>query len=420
MPARLQTRTRYGRGQPVPPPPPPPSVRTLLVGDSLTALSYGSLHPYTWSLGLNGGYLQPVANIAIAGNTVGDILARIDNSYTNATPGAAGLGQLGWFILRAGANDFRGGSSINSTIQGQYDSLISKLLTYCTRGVVCALTPMSAPENGAGVGGANAWLSSYCAANSRLFYLDDCVTVNNGSGGWASGYVPGDGIHTTNAGSYRMGIDGAAALASHLGSFGYASPLSTDGADVYPAQPQWVATHLMAGTGGSNGLAGGGAVATGWSVGAAGANINGTCEKVASVDANPTPWQRINPTQIQDNGTDGGLGMSVALTGRTITDTDPDSLDVVMEVRMTALQTQRFRYLRVTPYGASNEDLAPPMYLRMGDGPTTGTAVMRCAIRRSGTRVAHSAAQLNITLCSAEAFTGGMGSIDFRCVTVRG
>lgn len=422
MRARLQTRTPYGRGQPVPPPPPPPSARTLLVGDSLTALSYGSLHPYTWSLGLNGGVLQPVANIAVSGNTVGDILARIDNSYTNASPGAAGLGTLGWFILRAGANDFRGGGGINSTIQGQYDSLITKLLTYCARGIVCALTPMSAPESGAGVGGANAWLSSYCAANSRLFFLNDCVTVNNGSGGWASGYVPGDGIHTTHVGAYRMGIDGAAALASHLASFGYASPLSTDGADVYPAQPQWVANHLMAGTGGSNGLAGGGSVATGWSVGGAGANINGTCAKVAADggDPNQTPWQRISPTQIEDNGNDGGVGISCTLSGRTITNADPDGLDLIVQVRMNALATQRYRYLRAYVYGNSNESLTPEMFLHMGQGPTTGTAVMRCAMPRAGTKVSHASAQLSMLLCSSESFTGSMGSIDIRCATVRG
>jgi len=401
---------------------PAPSERALLVGDSLTSLSYGSLHPYTWSLGINGGVLKPVANIAVAGETVADVLARIDNDYTNATPGAAGLGTLGWFLLRVGTNDTRGGTSINGTIQTAYDDLITALLGYCERGIVFAVPPISSPESGAGVGSFNAWLSSYCAGNSRLFFCDDCTTVNNGSGGWATGYVPGDGIHTTNAGSYRMGIDGAAALASHLSSFAYASPLSTDAADVYPAQPQWVPYHLMAGTGGSTSLSGGGSVATGWSVGGAGAGIDGTCSKVAADggDPNQTPWQRITPTQIADNGTDGGLGMSVALSGRSITSSDPNGLDVILEVRMNALATQRFRYLRVYPYGVSNEELTPPMFLRMGEGPTTDTVVMRCAMPRAGTKVSHASAQLNITLCSSESFTGSMGSIDFRCATVRG
>lgn len=401
---------------------PPPSVRALLVGDSLTSLSYGPRHPYTWTLGLNGGVLKPVANIAIAGNTVADVLARIDNDYTNATPGAAGLGTLGWFLLRVGTNDTRGGTSINSTIQTAYDDLITALLGYCSRGIVFAVPPISSPESGAGVGSFNAWLSSYCAGNSRLFFCDDCTTVNNGSGAWASGYVPGDGIHTTDAGSYRMGVDGAAALESHLASFAYASPLSTDAADVYPAQPQWIANHVMAGTGGSNSLSGGGSVANSWSVGPGGGSIDGTCAKVAADggDTNQTPWQRISPTQIADNGTDGGIGASIALTGRTITDSDPDSLDVILEVRMNALATQRFRYLRVFAYGNSNEELSPPMFLRLGAGPTTETAVMRCAIRRSATRVAHASAQLNILLCSSESFTGSMGSVDFRCATVRG
>lgn len=400
----------------------PLSPRLLLVGDSLTSLSYGSLHPYTWTIGLNGGVLQPVANIAIAGNTVADILARIDNLYTDASPGAAGLGTLGMFFLRAGTNDTRGGASINSTIQTAYTNLITKLLTYCARGVVFAVPPISSPESGAGVGSFNSWLSTYCAGDSRLHYCDDCTTVNNGSGAWASGYVPGDGIHTINAGSYRMGIDGGAALASHLAAFNLSSPVSTDGDDVYPAQPQWVPYHLMAGTGGSTSLAGGGSVATGWSVGGAGSNINGTCEKVAADggDPNQTPWQRISPTQIQDNGTDGGIGIGVTLSGRTITSSDPNPLDVVIEARMNALATQRFRYFRAYVYGASNEELTPPMFLRMGEGPTTATIVMRCAIPRSGTKTSHSSAQLVANLCPSESFTGSMGSIDFRCATVRG
>lgn len=401
---------------------PPPSARTLLVGDSLTSLSYGPLHPYPWTVGLNGGVLQPVANIAVAGNTVADILARIDNLYTDSSPGAAGLGTLGWFFLRAGTNDTRGGTSINSTIQTAYTNLITKLLTYCARGVVFAVPPISSPESGAGVGSFNAWLSTYCSGNSKLFFCDDCATVNNGSGAWASGYVPGDGIHTTNAGSYRMGIDGAAALTSHLASFGLSSPLSTDAADVYPAQPQWVPNPLMSGTGGTCSLSGGGSVATSWVVVPSGSSIDGTAAKVAADvgDPNQTPWQRITPSQIADNGTDGGIAAGGTLSGRSITSSDPDPLELVLEMRFNAFASQRFRYLRAVVSGVSNEELTPPIYLRMGQGPTTGTVVLRSAIRRSGTKVSHASASLGILLCSSESFTGSMGSVDFRCVTVRG
>lgn len=423
MRARLQTRTPYGRGQPVPPPSLPPA-GLLFVGDSNMSQSYGFLHPYTWALGIAGGVLKPVANIAIAGQTVGDVLARINNLYTDATPGAAGLGPLGFFGLQLGTNNTRGGAAITTTVEDEYDALVTNLLTRCERGFIGAVPPIGTGggESGAGVNSYNAFLSSYCAGNSRLLFVDHNVTVGNGAGGWASGYEPADFIHLTNKDSYQMGLDGGAVLAPHLAGFNYASPLSTNAADVYPAQPQWVPNHVMAGTGGSNGLAGAGPVATSWAVGAAGANINGTCEKVAADvgDPNQTPWQRITPTQIQDNGTDGGIGWSCALSGAAITTSYPDALDMMVEVRMNALATQRFRYLRALVYGVSNEELAPPMFLRMGGGPTTKTVVMRSALRRSGTRVAHASAQLNFTLCSSESFAGSMGSIDFRCGQVWG
>lgn len=399
-----------------------PSARLLYVGDSNMSESYGFLHPYTWALGIAGGVLKPVANIAIAGQKVADVLARIDNLYTDATPGAAGLSPLGFFVMQLGTNDTRGGAAITTTVQNEYDALITNLLGRAERGLIGAVPPIGTGggESGAGVNSYNAFLSSYCAGNSRLHFIDHNVTVGNGSGGWASGYEPPDFIHLTNKDSYQMGLDGGAVLASHLATFNYASPLSTNAADVYPTVPQWVPNHVMAGTGGSNGLAGGGAVATGWSVGAAGANINGTCAKVAADvgDPNQTPWQRISPTQIQDNGTDGGIGWSCNLNGPAITTSFPDALEMMVEVRLNALATQRFRYLRVVVYGVNNEFIAPAMFLRMGGGPTTTTVVMRSALRRSGTRVAHASAQLIFTLCPSESFTGDMGSIDFRSAQV--
>lgn len=400
--------------------PPPPPVNLVMVGDSLTAMSYGELHEVAWLNARAGGPLKMIANIGVAGNTVNDILSRIDNSYTNASPGMAGLSDVGWTVLRVGTNNTRGGSSINSTVQGQYQSLIAKILTYSQRLIVLAVPPLGSPENGAGVGSYNTWLASYCATVPNCTFIDSTTGVNNGSGGWVSGYTPADGIHFGGKVAQRMGADGAAAFAALLAPYGYASPVSTDAADKYPAAPQWVTNHVMAGTGGTNSI-GSGQVPTSWTVNSYGTGFSATTSIVAADvgDPNQTPWLKVDPTAVT-NAASGHLQMVAALSGRTITTSDPTRLEVVIEYKFDGFDASRFSTLRAYVYGASNESISGTARLQLGDSSLTLGAVARTALPRSSTTYSHSSATLKFELVPNQIYSGAMGSLYVRCATVRG
>lgn len=386
------------------------SERTALVGDSLTALSYGPLHPYTWANGIAGGALKFVANCGVASDTIQDVINRIDNSYTSGSPGLAGLSPLGRVFLRIGTNNFRGGTGISGGTESQYITLFGKLLTYCSEVIVFAVPPVGSPENGSGIPSVNAWLSSYCAANpSTMKFINDCVTVDNGSGDWATGYVPFDGVHFSNTGSCQIGFDGGAALAAHLS--GYSSPLSTDPADKYPAQPQWVDNHVNAGSG----------VPTGWSLGSYGSGFASSGSLVAAdvADPNQVPWFRVTPTQVTA-GSGAYLAVECGLSGAAITTSVPDVLELLYEIRFNAFDSSKFKHVRMLALGNNNEELCPPMFLHLSNGTLTRSCVARQAIRRSGTRITHTSCSLVFALEAASSFTGGMGTFDLRCLTIRG
>lgn len=391
------------------------------VGDSLTALSYGPLHPYTWALGI-AGPLKPVANCGVASDTIANVLARIDNDYTNASPGLSGLTKLGWVMLRIGTNDYRNGASIDSGGYTNYAALLDKCLSYAQRVIVMAVPPVydSGDSRGDGIPGANSWLQSYCAGNTRLHFVDDCAGLRSG-GNWVSSIYTSDGIHFSDAGSYELGIIGGTAIADILASHDYASVLSTDAADVYPTQPQWVTNHTMSGTGGTNAL-GSGSVPSGWSVSAAGSGFAATSLIVAAdvEDANQTPWLRVTPTALGANT--GWINTKCSLSSATIDSSYPDALDMMVEIRFNGLDASKFSRLQMYTYGVSNERLAPDSYLRMNTTATiTRTVVARSALRRATAgRVSHASASAELQWRSAGSFTGSMGSFDQRCLTIRG
>jgi lysophospholipase L1-like esterase len=395
-----------------------PSANFAVVGDSLTDEAYGSLHTATSLNALSGGVLRMVANIGVAGNTVAQVLARIDNAYTASPPGLAGLSNLGWAILRIGANDLRGGASIGAPLQASYQALIAKLLTYAKRVIVMAVTPMSAPESGVGVPGANAWLASYCATVPGVYFIDDTAGVGDGAGGWAAPYLPTDGIHYGARAAARMTADGAAAFAAILAPYGYASPLITDPADVYPAQPQWIVHPYMDGTSGT--VSGGfsGQVPSGWAVNGYGSGFVGTCSIVASDDGNPSPWLRITPTSI---GAGGGAAISItaAMAGRSITTVDPPTLEHALQVRFNAFDSTKFSDLKCYAYGTSNEVIGGQSRVWLGDAVMSGIVVPRIATRRKAPG-AHASSYLQMYLTPTTAYTGAMGSIDIRRASVRG
>lgn len=396
---------------------PPPTA--ALLGDSLTSLSYGPLHPYIWSIGIAGGVLKTVANCGVANDTIKGALARIHSNHTEARPGLAGLADLGWVLLRIGTNNFRMGATINTTHQADYVALIEACLGYAQRVIVFAIPPVytRGDARGAGIPGANAWIASYCAGNPRLHFIDDCVHVR-ADGNWALDAYASDGVHFSSRASYQLGIDGGDALRALLAPYGYSSPLSADPNDRYPTTPQWVQNHVLSGTAGRNSI-GVGLVPTYWSLGRGGAKhgANSSIVPPDSKDPIQVPWLRIVPTEL---GSSGWIGLGCRLAHASITEDEPEGLDVVAQVRFNAFDVSRFQSLQMFVYGKSNERLSPAMFLRMG-GPErlTRTVVMRQAVPRSTTRRAHQGATLVWRLSPREAYVGDMGTLDIRCLTVR-
>lgn len=403
-------------GQSAPAPTSRPSSRVALFGDSNSSIAlYGSLHPLTWILGLNGGVLQLVANSSRAGRTVDEGLAEITNLYTDSVPGLAGLGGLGAIFIALGTNGTRTGTPITAPLQASYTALFTAALALAEYVMVMSVPPIGSPESGDGVPSYNAWLSAYCASHPRMHYIDTTSTVDDGTGDWASGYAPGDGVHLSDPGSYRMGFDGAASLATWLDQWSWDNPLVTDPLNIYPAHPQWVKNPVMAGTGGS----GSGIVPTDWYVGDTAGGTSASAIDAADVgDPNQTPWLHVTPTSIADGGHEGGLIVSATLAHPAVTDSAPDALDVIFEIEFIGLHTQRFRRLQFYAYGNGNEALTPPAFLRMDAGPTTATAVARCAIRRSGTRVSSSVVTFAMNLSSNQSYSGAMGSFRVRCASM--
>lgn len=401
------------------------SANAALIGDSLTDDSFG-ITPFYWMNGILGGGLKVVANSGKAGHKVSDVLARVDNSYAALSPGLAGLGSLGYVFVRIGTNDAVAGTAIAGTLAGQYDSLMAKLAGYADRVVVLSVPPLSDSSQNALTQAYNSYLQANY--NSGQFkFVDDCVNMRDGSGNQIPAYFV-DGIHFGGQGDggngvYQAGVDGAAALSSYIGS--YASPLVTDAADVYPATPQWFTNPTMLGTSGTTGTGISGTVVTGLDVSRSASGAAATCSVVSADvgDPNTTPWQRIAPTQ---GSTSTSVKVTSTLNGRSITSGDPASLDVVMQLRFNSFDpNQEVDYVRVYVTGDSDGEAMSDARLRMlfQTPPISRTVTFRNAVpRTAGANQTGAKLHIDINFPSFGSFgpAGSIGSIDIRCISVRG
>jgi len=391
----------------------------VLIGDSLTAVSYGEIHPYYWTNGWLGAPLKIIANIGVSAEGVDNVYNRIDNSYTDASPGLAGLPPLGWALLRIGTNNTRGGNVINSTIQGFYTDLFAKILTYAERLLVFAIPPIGpAPgENPVGLSSYNDWLADQCAADpSRMTFIDDGVTVRETNGNWKTAYAPADGIHTTKRGAYQMGVDGAAALAAAGFFTGYPDPLIAEPADVYPAQPQWIVNPFNTGTGGSN-LIGTGTVPDDWQLtGGGSAAANASIVAADGGDTNQTPWLRITGTSVSNS-----FALRPGLAHDAVTSGYPSgNIEIVGQIRFNALDMSRFSQLDIWLYGSqANEEISVPIRLPMGIDTLSDTITFRGALERRAGGGSSATVWLYFDLSGLANYTGSVGTYDVRCVSIR-
>ncbi len=395
----------------------------VLVGDSLTDMNLGNISPYTVTNGINGGLLKEIGNIGVYGNTVGQMLARIDNSYTNVNPGLAGFGTIGWIEFRGGTNNARS-SAITPTIISTYDALFAKLLSYAGRVFVKPVPPIGGPEaaSNANVPSYNTYLQAKCAASGgKLIWVDDCVNMKDMSGNQISTYFVSDGVHFSNAGVYRMAVDGAATILSTISPYNYISPISTDPLDKYPATNQWIPNHTNIGTGGSFGNLSG-TVPNNWGLWGNGGGMIASASIVnADVsDPNQTKWIRVTPSQVNASTGAESFQLTTVLSGRTITTTDPSKLDFIVQIRLNNLNTTNFSKLTCWVQGGSGNFLVRPLEAKFGgSGIISNTLVLRhCLDRHTATNETTETLYLNMQVGSTG--NSNLGSFDVRCVTVRG
>lgn len=360
-----------------------------------------------------------LANAGISGNTIENMNSRVDNSYLNGSPGMAGLGVIGRIFVRAGTNNARGDISIAS-LAASYTWLLNKLAGYAQRVIILAVPPLAVTSNNNTAATYNNWLAAFAADNPTKFrFIDDCVDCRNSDGSQDPDCFNSDGVHFNGVGVARTALTDAVELSTELVS--YPSPLSKDPADIYPAAEQWFANPAIVGTGGTKDGGFTGSVADGLWIGGAGSGMIGVCSIVAADagDANQTPWQRVALTSGQVGSR---LEIASTLVGRTITSTDPARLDALAEIRVTGLDRTAIDTLSVSGQANTGEYFIPAATLFLDNtGVESKTYVLRARRPRSGASVPSSIGlRLHAGVRTTFGPAANIGTIDVRCVTVRG
>lgn len=401
-------------------PPVVPSNLAALIGDSITDQGFG-VSPWWWQNGLTGGKLKTLANSGQSGTTPNYWITGIDASYLAAYPGLAGLPALGFIGCRIGTNNARG-QAIDSTIRAQYDALLVKILSYGQIALLFSIPPIGGTSiaYAGNPAGYNTYLQALADANpTQVKYLDDCAPLRNADGSAKDQYFDAAGIHPNGAGTVLMGIAGAALLAPILASYGYASPLVTDPADKYPAQPQWVPNAVNAGTAGTRDGNWTGQVVTGMGLSSTGSTTGVASIVVADVsDANQVPWQRLTPAQLQAGQR---IDLTVPAAGRAITTSDPSTLDQIVQIRFNNFASNALSDIHWWMQGDAGHRVAQDAVLKIGDigSALTQTVVLRQSLPRP-TAVASAGALIYMYFPIAATMSSGIGSIDIRCLSARG
>lgn len=397
----------------------PPNPNTAIVGDSITALE--GVSPFFWMNGILGAPLRLVLNAGVGSERVQGTVARIDNAYTASPPGLSGLKQrgLGWVFLRIGTND----AAIDiplATVDGDYDTLIAKILGYADRLVIMAVPPLS--TNSTLPREYNEYLAAACAANpTRMLFIDDCYELRTGPDNQIGSFFQ-DGVHPNGIGTLNMGRRGAANanLRAFLANTTRFAPVK-DAADVYPATQQFVPNPVMAGTGGTVGTGFTGTVADSWTIERAA--LEGLATATLSIvaaeqgDTNQTPWQRV--AIINGGGSSSGIDAKTHLTFGSITSTVPDRAEVAVELRFNALDTFACADFTMSVVNAvgDNQLFAGVKLACFNDGLLNERMILRSAMRRIDF------ADETDVLFYLHALTygnvGSPGSYDFRCASVR-
>lgn len=390
------------------------------IGDSLTQHAFQST-PLYWQLGLIGAPLELLANSGKSGVSPQGLITQIEESYTNGSnPGMVDLPALGWVFLRIGTNSWPGITTVSEQAMDDFDTIVTRLKDFAEHVVIFPMPPVGGVTTieRFGVEVHNEFFKSYVLADAsgRTHYIDDCAHIRNEHRVLPQ-FFASDEIHMNGAGAYQMGRSAKMQLVALFANQGYSrAPLVTDAADVYPTIPQWVDNPVLAGTGGSVGGGWTGTAPTGWTVGTNGSGLAGTASIVAADagDTNTVPWLRITPSQSAS----ARILVSMAASGRSITSSDPDTLEQIIELRFNSLRN--FEMLDFWIQNNSGQKFTSTAYLKWGkDIGASGTAVLRQKFQRSGS-TAGGTPTAYIYIHGANSASGSMGSVDIRCPSIEG
>ncbi len=417
------------------PPPPPDYILPPADGVSNLAAFIGDSnveHPFKatplyWMMGLVGAPLEVLANSGKSGVTIQGLVSQIDQLYTNgADPGLAGLPALGWIFIQAGTNGLRGATSITSDQQAHILNLNNKAKALAEHVVWVTMPPAGgvSTARAAGYPVFREYMQGFVTADTsgRTHLLDPWGTVIDGSGNIIPEFWLVDEYHPSYAAGAVVALEAQPQLEYLFSNQGYArAPLVTDPADVYPAENQWVGNPTAAGTGGSKGGGWTGTLPDGWSIGTNGSGIGGTVAIVAAADVDPTdtnatPWVRITPTSSSSFAQ---ISLTFTASGRTITTSDPSTLEQLLEVKAEGLEN--FDLLEFWMQNNSGNKTTQVAYLGLrASGLTAGPALLRQKYSRAGNTAGGTPIIGVVYIYSVVADSGGMGSILVRCPSIRG
>lgn len=389
----------------------------VVAGESLTAMSYGG-GGFLWGLALARSPVLVSWNAGVPGNTIGALTARWTTDVNNQNPSAV--------MTRIGTNDVSAGSTTNTTtFASDYQPIIDWHLTNNIPGLIHAIPP-EVGTPGTAIVARNNWLSAQCAAHpSLLKFVNDSLALGDGSYTANATYMP-DGTHMNGYGRRKQAEAMASTLAALFGNAESRLLDPTDNTLTNPASNQHVKNPHMSGTGGTVGSGFTGTMPTYWTASRSGA-ATATVAIVAADAGDPVqvPWLRLTP-QTGASGERFTIASQLEHPAYGTTLASLTRLDLTAEVRFNNLDASKFDKLYSgvvdSPYVPSDWHLLDFNY------PQTlnETVIVRHGLSRDNVfwaDVAHAANSLYVNFLldvSAVGFSSSPGSIDIRCVSVRG
>ena len=371
----------------------------VIIGDSLTEWTPG----FPWGMSLAGAPVRFISNAGIASDTIAGVIGRWQADVLDKSPDVV--------ALRIGTNSLHLDAA---TFQAQYQVLLDSLVANGMFGFVHAIPPRI--DSAAVIVQRNAWIAAQCALfPGKLKFVNDSLELGDEGYNFIAAYFA-DGIHMADKGMHAQGVG---MEADYENSLTLVSPLIIDGADTFelnPTSTQYVRNPLMAGAG---------PVPTNWSFETSGGGTVATPSIIAADvgDLNQTPWFRITVDAM--GGDNHWISFATQLMHPAIAaDLTIKRLDMVAEVRMSGLQGAAIKGIGMDCSDGSNRPAPGFTLVVPADEILTHSVVMRSAITRGEDYpvVAHAANAIKygFGLTGRAAQSGGLGTVDIRCVSVRG